>query len=294
MKSGFVSVIGRTNSGKSSLINFLLGSKLTLVSHKQNATRRKINAIIMYEYNQIIFIDTPGLHKSTKKFNQALIENTFSSINDCDLMLFVASIFDDTSEYENFLKYLKDNNIKTKHILILNKIDLATHTQILSKIEEYNKFNNNFISLLPISSKQKTYKKTLLDELCKYIPEHPYFYDPVIISDTNEKNIFKEFILESLFENFSEELPYCCEVLIDKILEKPNMLKIYAQIITDSNSHKSILIGKNGASLVRFGKMARIKIEKFTGLKIVLKLFINVKKNWQNDDNFIKKIILNN
>lgn len=288
IKSGFISLIGRTNVGKSSIINALIGHKLALTSHKQNATRRRLNAIVMHDGNQLIFIDTPGLHKSEKNFNKKLIESSLKSLAECDLAVFVASIFDDLGDYEEFLRLCK-----VPHIVLLNKVDLATPQQILQKLALYSPYSKHFRALLPFSCKKKSYQKPLLDEIIKQMPEHPYFYEPEFLTNTAEKELFRDFILEALFENFSDELPYNCEILIERVSEKREFLDISAFIITSSASHKGILIGKNGKALARMGFEARKKIENFTGKKVVLKLFVNVKKNWQNDDEFLQKAVFN-
>lgn len=286
MKSGFVSVIGRTNAGKSTLINSLLEEKITLVSHKQNATRRKIKAIVMHGNDQIIIVDTPGLHKSSQKINQMLVQSAIKSISDCDLILFVASVFDPIKDYEDFLSL----NPKVPHIIVINKVDLTNNMQLLQKLNEYNQFNT-FKAVIPYSSKKKSYKKILLDEIIKYLPEHEYFYDPQFLTTSNEKDLYRDFILEAVYENLSEELPYCSEVLIKKLKDKNKFLIIEADIITDTNSHKAMIIGKEGKTLKRIGKDARIKISKLAQKKVLLKLFIQIKKNWQKDENFIKKLL---
>lgn len=287
MKSGFVSIIGRTNAGKSTLINSLVDEKIALVSHKQNATRRKIKAIVMNEDNQIIFIDTPGIHESNVILNQLLIESAIKSMGDCDAILFVASVFDDTKDYEKFLNL----NPKVPHIIALNKVDLTNNATLLKKLSDYSKFNNHFKAILPYSCKKKTYQKALLDELCKLLPEHGHFYDSNFLTPSSEKELFRDFVLESIYENLNDELPYCCEVLITKVKENTNLTIIDAQIITDTNSHKAMLIGKDGATLKRIGKNARIKITKLIQNKVLLKLFVVVKKNWQKDKDFLKKIL---
>ncbi|TQR53284.1 GTPase Era [Campylobacter troglodytis] len=287
MKSGFISIIGRTNAGKSSLINALSEAKLSLISHKQNSTRRRLKAIVMYEGHQLILIDTPGLCKSTKSLNQKLVELALKSMNECDLVLFVASIFDEIKEYELFLQI----PLKVPHIVLLNKVDLASKEQILQKISVYAPFSEHFKALLLFSCKQKSYKKPLLEELSKHLPEHPYFFDPEFLTDTNEKDLFRDFILEALFENFSAELPYACEVFVQTVVEEPKFSRIEALIITDTASHKAMLIGKEGAALKRLGQAARRKIAKFSQKKIMLSLFVQVKKNWQKDEEFLKKVV---
>lgn len=286
-KAGFISVIGRTNAGKSSLVNSLLGEKISLVSHKQNATRRKINAIVMHGDNQLIFIDTPGLHQSEKLFNQMLIQSALKSIEGVDLVLFVASVKDEVSEYEKFLSL----HCKAPHLLILNKSDLVSNENLLRKMSEYAKFSENFKALLPYSCKQKSAKNALLNELCKYLPSHPYFFDPELLTNTSQKELYKDFILEALFESFSDELPYHCEVEIKQFSQKPNLLIIKADIITSSNSHKGILIGKNGTSLQRLGIKARKKIEQFAQQKLLLELFVRVDSKWNKDKIRLEKVL---
>ncbi|TKX31969.1 GTPase Era [Campylobacter estrildidarum] len=285
MKSGFVSIIGRTNAGKSALVNSLLEEKITLVSHKQNATRRKIKAIVMHEKDQIIFIDTPGLHKSSATLNQMLVESAIKAMGDCDLILFVASVFDDLKNYEEFLT-LKP---KVPHIIVLNKVDLTDNATLLKKLNDYAKFSDHFKAIIPYSCKKKTYKKLLLDEIVKYLDEHEYFYDPDFLTPSSQKELYRDFILESIYENLSEELPYSSEVIVTKAKEKSNLIIIDAQIITDTHSHKAMLIGKDGITIKRIGKDARKKISQLAQNKILLNLYVIVKKNWQKDEDFLKK-----
>ncbi|EAI3905671.1 GTPase Era [Campylobacter lari] len=287
MKSGFISIVGRTNAGKSSILNSLLEEKVAMVSHKQNATRRKINAIIMHENHQLIFIDTPGLHASSKAMNQLMIDLAIKSIVDCDVILFVASIYDDIKDYENFLSL----NPKAPHIVLINKVDLVKKEVLLKKLSEYSQFNSHFSAIIPYSAKQKFYKKILLDEMIKYLPEHPYYFDPEFITTTNEKDIYRDFILEAIYENLSDEIPYSTEVKIEKIKELEQIYYINAIIITDSNSHKGMILGKDGTTIKRIGKEARMKIEKLAQKKVMLKLFVQLEKNWHKNEQNLKKIL---
>ncbi|HEC1791370.1 TPA: GTPase Era [Campylobacter lari] len=287
MKSGFISIVGRTNAGKSSILNSLLEEKVAMVSHKQNATRRKINAIIMHENHQLIFIDTPGLHASSKAMNQLMIDLAIKSIADCDVILFVAGIYDDIKDYENFLSL----NPKVPHIVLINKVDLVKKEVLLKKLSEYSQFSSHFSAIIPYSAKQKFYKKILLDEMVKYLPEHPYYFDPEFITTTNEKDIYRDFILEAIYENLSDEIPYSTEVKIEKIKELEQIYYINATIITDSNSHKGMILGKDGATIKRIGKEARVKIEKLAQKKVMLKLFVQLEKNWHKNEQNLKKIL---
>lgn len=286
IKSGFVSVIGRTNSGKSSLINALLGEELCFISRKENATRRKMNVIIMHGDNQVILVDTPGLHESNKTFNQLLIEAAKKSINECDLILFVMSVKDDFSEYEKFLSL----NPKVEHIVVLNKIDLVKDEYLLKKLAEFN-FN---AKIIPFTNKNNFYKKILLDEICKHLPVHPHFFDAEHTTDKTLKEVAAELILESIYDNLSDEVPYFCEVVVQKVIEKDNETTFFADIITDTNSHKAMLIGKEANTIKRIGIKARKRLQDLLGIKINVKLLVKQKKHWYNDEIFLKQIKLSN
>ena len=287
MKSGFVSIIGRTNAGKSSFLNALLNEKIAIVSHKQNATRRKINGIVMNGEDQIIFTDTPGLHESNKAINQLLINQAIKSMGDCDLIVFLAPIHDDTSDYEKFLAL----NPEKPHILVLTKVDESSNAKVLEKITQHQKFQDKFAALLTFSTKQPTYKKPLLDEICKLLPEHEYFYDPEFLTPTNEKEIFREFILEAIYENLSDEIPYLSDAIIKSVKEKTGITEIYASIITERDIHKSMIIGKNGETIKRIGIFARKLIQNLTNTKVFLKLDVVVKKGWSKEEKSLNQII---
>ena len=287
MKSGFVSIIGRTNAGKSSFLNALLNEKIAIVSHKQNATRRKINGIVMNGEDQIIFTDTPGLHESNKAINQLLINQAIKSMGDCDLIVFLAPIHDSTEDYEKFLAL----NPEKPHILVLTKVDESSNAKVLEKITQYQKFQDKFAALLTFSTKQPTYKKPLLDEICKLLPEHEYFYDSEFLTPTNEKEIFREFILEAIYENLSDEIPYLSDAIIKSVKEKTGITEIYASIITERDIHKSMIIGKNGETIKRIGIFARKLIQNLTNTKVFLKLDVVVKKGWSKEEKSLNKII---
>ena len=232
----------------------------------------------------VIFTDTPGLHESAKLMNKLMVEVALGAIEGCDLVLFLAPVHDDTSEYEKFLNL----NPSTKHIVILTKTDEANDEKIVQKLLQYQKFTDKFEAIIPVSIKKKVYKKQVLDEICKILPEHEYFYDPEILSATNEREIYRDFILEAIFESMSDEIPYCSDVVMEKVVEKPGLISVYARIITDTNSHKEMLIGKNGEAIKRIGIRAKKLISNFSKVKIYLKLTVFVKKSWKNDEFMVK------
>ena len=280
MKAGFVSVVGRPNSGKSSLLNWLIGEKLALVSHKANATRKRMNFIIMHKNTQIIFIDTPGIHQKERLLNQFMLEEALKAMGDCDLILFLASVKDRVDEYEEFLRLNKKN---TPHIVLLTKMDLVSKDELLKKIAQYQKYQESYKELIPISIKKATKQSELLEIISKYIPDHPYLYDPELLTTQNLKDIYKEYIREALFNNLSDELPYLSDVVVQKVQEGKDIEKIYADIITEKKSQKGMIIGKGGSTIKRIGIEARKNIEKLSGKRVFLKLEVIIKPNWSKD-----------
>ncbi|UYF43406.1 GTPase Era [Aliarcobacter cryaerophilus] len=286
-KCGYVSVVGRPNAGKSSLLNWLVGEKIAMVSHKANATRRRSNIIVMHEEDQIVFVDTPGIHETEKLLNQFMLDEALKAMGDCDLILFLAPVTDSLKYYEDFLEKNKKN---TKHILLLTKIDFVNNDELMLKLKEYEKYSDKYEAIIPISIKKATKKSDILDVVVKYLPEHPYLFDPEIMTTEHLRDLYKEFIRESIFENISDEIPYEADVMINKIEEKPNVDVIRATIIVQKDSQKGMIIGQQATAIKRIGKAARIKIEKLSGKKCFLELFVSVKKNWTKNKDALKSM----
>ncbi|DAB30177.1 MAG TPA: GTPase Era [Sulfurimonas sp. UBA12504] len=286
-RSGFVSLIGRPNAGKSTLMNSLLGENIAMVSQKANATRKRSNAIVMHNGDQIIFVDTPGIHEREKVLNQFMLDEALKAMGDCDLIVYLAPITDSTEHYEKFLKL---NNNQVKHIIVLSKIDQVTQEKLFKRISSYNQFSDHFEALIPIAVPKKIGHKDLLDTIAKNLPYSPYLFDPQDLTSELVRDIYAGFIREAVFENVSDEIPYESDVLIDKIEENKGMDKIYATIIIEKESQKGIIIGKGGESIKRIGKYAREKIEFLSGQKAYLDLQVSVKKGWSKDKNYLKEI----
>ncbi|WP_121627807.1 GTPase Era [Poseidonibacter antarcticus] len=286
-KCGYVSVVGRPNAGKSSLLNWLVGEKIAMVSHKANATRKRSNIIVMHEDDQIVFVDTPGIHETEKLINKFMLDEALKAMGDCDLILFLAPVTDQLKYYEDFLVKNKKN---IKHILLLTKIDNVSNAEVLSKMEEYGKYSDRYESIIPVSIKKATTHADILDSVVKHLPEHPYLFDPEIMTTEHMRDIFKEFIRESIFENISDEIPYETDVLINKVEEKPKVDVIKATIIVQKGTQKGMIIGKNAEAIKRIGKDARLKIEKLTGRKCFLELFVSIKKGWTKDRQGLKDL----
>jgi len=286
-KAGFVSLIGRPNAGKSTLMNSLLGEKIAMVSQKANATRKRSNAIVMHDNSQIIFVDTPGLHEKEKILNQYMLDEALKAMGDCDLIVYLAPITDSTEHYEKFLKL---NNSKVKHIIVLSKIDQVSQEKLFKRIASYNQYAANFEALIPVAIPKKVGHEDLLNTITKLLPESPYLYDPEDLTSELVRDIYAGFVREGIFENVSDEVPYESDVIIDSIEEEAGIDRIYATIIIEKESQKGIIIGKGGESIKRIGKSAREKIERLSGKKAYLSLQVTVKKGWTKDKNFLKEI----
>jgi GTP-binding protein Era len=286
-KCGYVSAIGRPNAGKSSLLNWLVGEKINMVSPKANATRKRSNTIVMHEDDQIIFVDTPGLHRQEKLINKFMLEEALKAIGDCDVILFLAPVTDKIVHYE---KFLEENKKNKKHILLLTKTDFITADEVALKIKEYERYSDKYLSIMPISIQKGTKQSDILNEVVKYLPQSPYLYDTEIMTTTHLREIYKEFIRESVFDNISDEIPYEADVVIEKVEEKPNVEVIKATIIVEKSTQKGMIIGKGGEAIKRIGLNARKKIEPLIGKKVYLELFVSVKKGWSKNKASLKEM----
>lgn len=286
-KAGFVSVLGRPNAGKSSLLNWIVGEKIALVSHKANATRKRSNIIAMHKNTQIIFIDTPGLHEKERLLNQFMLAEALKAMGDCDLILFLAPVNDSVKYYKEFLER---NSKKTPHFLLLTKTDTTSKEKLFKKMQEYAIFSDEFKALIPISIEKGMSREYLLEEISKELPEHPFLYETDILTTDPIKDIYKEYIRESIFNNTSEEIPYFTDILIEEVEESEQIDKIYAIIVVDKKSQKGIIIGKEGKTLQRIGFGARKSIEKLCEKKVFLKLFVAVKQGWSQDKKILNQM----
>ena len=280
-KAGFVAVVGRPNAGKSTLLNHIVGEKLAMVSKKAQATRKRMNIIVMHGNAQIIFVDTPGIHEKERLLNQFMLDEALKAMGDSDLIIFLAPITDKLTEYEKFLKLAQAKGVK--HIVVLTKIDHVKQGDILAKLSEYQKYQEYFEAIIPFSVNKKVGKKQLLDEISKYLPTSPFLYDPEILTTEHIRNIYKELIRESIFENLSDEIPYESDVTIEKIEESDTLDKVYATIVVEKETQKGMIVGQKGVGIKRVGKLAREQMELFSGKKIFLDLHVSVKKGWSKN-----------
>ena len=291
MKSGFVSILGRTNVGKSSIINSLVGEKVAAVANKTQTTRTVIRAIVNRPNSQIIFIDTPGIHKPKSKLGDVMVENAFGVTKDADVIVFVIEA---TSEEigkgdKLIIEKIKEANKKT--ILVINKIDLVDKAKVAKLIEIY-KNEYNFSSIIPVSTVKNINLDVILDEIEKNLNEGPAYYDIEEYTDQTTRQLVEETIREKALKLLQDEVPHGILVEVEKMKKKKTMqnepiYNIEATIYCLRESHKGIIIGKNGGMLKKIGTYAREDLEKMLGIKINLKLWVKVREDWINQDRFL-------
>lgn len=295
-KSGFVTIIGRTNVGKSTLINLLVGEKVAAIANKVQTTRTAIKGIVNRENSQIIFTDTPGIHKPKHKLNETMIETSFTSLKDADVILFLIEA--DSKEIgrgdSRILEKIKEANKKT--ILIINKIDLVKKEELLKLIELYSK-EYQFEAIIPISALQEKYKDVILDEIEKNLKEGPSYYDIEEYTDQTLRQLAEETIREKILRFLQDEVPHGVYVEVQKMQERTNkngedMYDIEANIYCIRESHKGIIIGKNGEMLKKIGRAARIDMEQNFGIKVNLKTWVKVRENWIDNPSIVDKFKL--
>ena len=296
-KSGFVSIIGRTNVGKSTLINSLVGEKVAIMANKTQTTRTAIRAIVNRENSQIIFIDTPGIHKPKTKLGNTMIETAFGTISEVDVILFMVEATSDEIGRgdRRILEKLKETHKKV--ILIINKIDLVKKEQIAKLIGMYSK-EYNFEAIIPVSAIKNKEVETILQEIEKMLKPGPAYYDIDEYTDQTGRQLVEETIREKALRLLDEEVPHGLYVEVEKMkLERTKsgeeIYNIEATIYCLRDSHKGIIIGKNGSMLKRIGSYARQDLEKMLDTKINLKTWVKVKKDWQDEESIVKKFKFN-
>ena len=295
-KSGFVSIIGRTNVGKSSIINKLVGEKVAAIANKPQTTRTAIRAIVNRENSQIIFIDTPGIHKAKTKLGDVMVETAFGVAKDVDVIVYVIEATSGEIGRGDKLILEKIKEAKKKTILVINKIDLVDKAKVAQLIQLY-KNEYDFTAVIPVSTVKDINVQVILDEIESNLKEGPAYYDIEEYTDQTTRQLVEEIIREKALKLLNDEVPHGIFVEVDKIkkrktLEKEPIFNIDATIYCLRESHKGIIIGKNGSMLKRIGTYARQDLEKMLDIKINLKLWVKVKEDWLNSDYFVKKFKL--
>ena len=295
-KSGFVTIIGRTNVGKSTLINLLVGEKVAAIANKVQTTRTAIKGIVNRENSQIIFTDTPGIHKPKHKLNETMVETSFATIPDSDIVLFLIEATSEDIGRGDRIILDKIKESKRKTILIINKIDLVKRDKLLNLIDIYSK-EYDFTAVIPISAYQPKYKNIILDEIEKNLKPGPAYYDIEEYTDQTLRQLAEETIREKALKLLQDEVPHGIYVEVEKMNLRQNkqgedIYDIEATIYCLRESHKGIIIGKNGEMLKRIGRSARIDMEQNFGLKVNLKTWVKVKNDWLDNDSIVSKFKL--
>lgn len=287
-KAGFVTIIGRPNVGKSTLMNRLIGQKIAITSNKPQTTRNKIQTVYTDEAGQIVFLDTPGIHKAKNKLGEYMVNVAQNTLNEVDAILWLVepSTFIGAGE-RHIAEQLQ--RVKTPVILIINKIDTVKKEEILLFIDTYRKIYD-FAEIVPVSALKGDNAQTVIDVIFKYLPYGPNFYDEDTITDQPERQIVAELIREKALRILDEEIPHGIAVSIDKMKNRPksDMVDIEATIVCERESHKGIVIGKNGAMLKKIGIQARKDIENMLQQQVNLQLWVKVKKDWRDSDFLMK------
>ena len=287
-KSGFAAIIGRPNVGKSTLMNHLIGQKIAIPSRKPQTTRNRIQTVYTSERGQIVFLDTPGIHKAKNKLGEYMVNVAQRTFQDADVILWLVEASDYIGAGE---KHIAQQLQKTKLpvILVMNKVDKVEKKQVAGFIEAYRKLYD-FAEIVPVSALRSVNLDTLLECIFKYLPYGPQFYDEDTVTDQPQRQIVAEMIREKALRCLEEEIPHGIAVTIERMKERPqgDMVDIDATIICERDSHKGIIIGKQGTMLKKIGSQARTEIENMLETKVNLKLWVKVKKDWRDSDFLIK------
>lgn len=285
-KSGFVTLIGRPNVGKSTLMNYLIGQKIAITSNKPQTTRNRIQTVLTTEEGQIIFVDTPGIHKAKNKLGEYMVNVAERTLNEVDAVLWLV---EPTTFIGAGEKHIADQlkKVTTPVILVINKVDSVKKEEVLASIAAYQNIYD-FAAIVPVSARSGENTKELLKVVYQYLPYGPQFYDEDTITDQPERQIVAELIREKALHCLNEEIPHGIAVVIDSTKKKGKVMHIDATIICERDSHKGIIIGKQGSMLKKIGSTARYEIEKMLDMQANLKLWVKVKKDWRDSDFLVK------
>lgn len=286
-KSGFVSIIGRPNVGKSTLLNRIVGQKVAIMSDVPQTTRNKIQGVVTSDDSQIVFIDTPGIHKPQTRLNDFMLKSAYSTFNEVDLVLFMVNAAEKRGAGDNFiLEKLK--NLRTPKFLVINKIDQVKPEELLKIIMDYTS-DNEFNEVIPISAIQGNNVDEMMVTIKEYMPEGPQFYPDDQVTDHPEYFVVSEFIREKILQLTKEEVPHSVAVVVESMLRnEDDKVHVHATIIVDRASQKGIIIGKGGKMLKEIGVRARRDIEAMLGDKIYLELWVKVQKDWRDKQSYLQ------
>lgn len=285
-KSGFVNIIGNPNVGKSTLMNALVGEKLSIITSKAQTTRHRIMGIVSSEDFQIVYSDTPGILRPNYKLQESMMRFVMGALADADILLYVTDVTEHPDVSNEVLSRVAAGGVKT--LLVINKIDLTTPDQLESLVEEWQKALPE-VEIIPVSALNNFNIGGLFDRILAALPEGEPYYPKDALTDKTLRFFASEIVREKILLNYQKEIPYCVEVAVDEYHEEPTIDRISATIYVARESQKAILIGHKGSKLKKVGTEAREELERFLGKKVFLKLFVKVNENWRNDDRQLRR-----
>lgn len=288
-KSGFVSIIGRPNVGKSTMLNQVLGQKIVIATDKAQTTRKRIKGILTNDRGQIVFVDTPGIHKPINKFGEFLLDEAKVSVPDSDLVLFLVDASEPAGKGDKWIVENVISKTKIPVVLVMNKLDkISNQEKITQNYQSYVELFESEIPVIKISAKTGKNKAKLIDLIMDYLPEGELLYPEDIVTEENMRSIVEEIVREKILLNTKEEIPHSVAIKVDRYEETPEIDRIYANIFCETKSQKGILIGKGGSLLKKIGTEARLDLENIVEKKVFLALQVKVEKDWRKNDKVLK------
>ena len=285
-KSGFVNIIGNPNVGKSTLMNALVGERLSIITSKAQTTRHRIMGIVNGDDFQIVYSDTPGILKPNYKLQESMMKFVNGAVKDADVILYVTDTVEQSDRSENIVERVNRSGIPA--IVVINKIDLTTPEQLEILVDQWQQKMPEAV-IIPVSAKEQVGMKGVLDAILERLPEGEAFYPKDTLTDKTLRFFASEIIREKILLNYDKEIPYCCEIEIDTYKEEPNIDRIAANIYVARSSQKGIVIGHKGERLKRVGQQAREDMERFLGKKVFLQLFVKVQEYWRNSERQLRR-----
>lgn len=286
-RSGFIAIIGRPNVGKSTLMNCLLGEKISIISDKPQTTRNRIWGILTLPDAQMVFLDTPGIHKPLHKMNEVMVKTALGTYGEVDVIMLLVEATERPGAGDKFIIETL-SKIRTPVFLVINKVDLIAKERLLPLMQELSGLYP-FAEIIPVSALKQDLGG-LREAILKRLPKGPKYFPDDQLTDQPERFVVTEIIREKIFELTKEEIPYSTAVVIEQMKEEPNLTSIHAMIYVERDSQKGIVIGKNGALLKEIGTRARLDVEKLLGVKVFLQLWVKVKKGWRDDDHMLRNV----
>ncbi len=285
-KAGFVNIIGNPNVGKSTLMNGLVGEKMSIITSKAQTTRHRILGIVNEENSQIVFSDTPGVLEPNYKLHEGMMKFVYSALEDADVLLLIVDAYDQIIKNEKVLKRLKE--IEVPLLIVVNKIDLLDQQRLEETVSLWSEQFPN-AEILPMSALHKQGIDTLLNKITTLLPESAPYFEKDALTDKTERFFMAEIIREKIFMNYKKEIPYSCEVVVHSFKDEENIVRISADIMVSRDSQKGILIGHQGKMLKKVGTAARLDMEKFLDKKVFLELYVKVDQDWRDQDSKLKR-----